>query len=276
MQSAGAAPYSWKIGVFDDRPQIDRNILYLNRGDGTYAEIARYAGLEASEWTWSSVFLDVDLDGYEDLLCATGHMFDTQDLDAEARIRAMGPWRRDLIPQKLLQFPRLEMPKVAFHNRGNLTFEEVGAAWGFDHSGVSHGMALADLDHDGDLDIVVNNLNAVAGIYRNESAAPRVAVRLKGLAPNTRGVGAKIWLYGGAVPMQSQEMICGGRYLSSDEPMRVFAAGSMSNDMRIEVKWRSGKRSVVNGAKANRIYEIDEAGAIEVQSSKLKAQSSKF
>jgi enediyne biosynthesis protein E4 len=78
----------------------------------------------------------------------------------------------------------------------------------------------------GDLDVVVNNLNGAAGIYRNESNAPRVAVRLKGRAPNTRGIGARIWLYGGAVPMQSQEMICGGRYLSSDDPMRVFAAGT--------------------------------------------------
>src|SRR5206468_9125249 len=100
-----------------------------------------------------------------------------------------------------------------------------------------------------------------AGVYRNESNAPRVAVRLKGQPHNTRGIGAKIWVYGGAVPMQSQEMICGGRYLSSDEPMRVFAAGSPTNEMRIEVRWRSGKRSVVHGAKANRIYEIDEAQA---------------
>src|SRR4029077_20580136 len=137
-----------------------------------------------------------------------------------ARIQAKGPWRRDLIPQKLLMFPKMKQVKVAFRNRGDLTFEEVGRDWGFDQVGVGHGMAVADLDNDGDLDVVVNNLNGPAGIYRNDSAAPRVAVRLKGLAPNTRGIGAKIGLDGGAVPMQSQEMICGGRYLSSDEPMR--------------------------------------------------------
>src|SRR6185369_10467040 len=158
-------------------------------------------------------------------------------------------------------FPRLDAPKVAFRNRGDLTFDDVSATWGFDTRGVSHGMCLADLDGDGDLDVLINNLNGAAGVYRNEGNAPRVAVRLKGLAPNTRGIGARITLYGGAVPMQSQEMICGGRYLSSDDPMRVFAAGNPTNKMRMEVKWRSGMRSVVNGVKANRIYEVEESGA---------------
>ena len=114
MQLAASDPYYPQVGIFEDRPQFDRNTLQLNRGDGTYAEIAYYAGLEASEWTWSAILLDVDLDGYEDLLCATGQMFDTQDLDAEARIQAKGPWRRDLIPQKLLMFPKMPQPKSRF------------------------------------------------------------------------------------------------------------------------------------------------------------------
>jgi hypothetical protein len=141
-----------------------------------------------------------------------------------------------------------------------LTFEESGKQWGFDFPGVSQGMALADLDNDGDEDVIVNNLNGPLLIYKNNASAPRVAVRLKGAGANTKGIGARIKVFGGPVPMQSQEIICGGRYLSSDEPMRVFAA-SATNELRIEVLWRTGKQSIVSDAKANRIYEIEEPRA---------------
>ena len=260
MQIAGMDPYEIKLGVFDDRPQLDRTVLQWNRGDGTYADVASYAGLENSEWNWSVVFLDVDLDGYEDLLAATGHMFDTQDLDAQARIQAAGPYTRATTPKKLLMLPPLAQAKLALRNRGDLTFTDSSEAWGFHQVGVSHGMALADLDNDGDLDVVVNNLNAPLGLYRNETPAPRLAVRLQGLPPNTAGIGARIVVTGGPVT-QSQEMMCGGRYLASDDSMRVFATGSPDRLLQIEVLWRSGRRSVVTDARPNCLYEIIEPSA---------------
>jgi hypothetical protein len=108
----------------------------------------------------------------------------------------------------------------------------------------------------------VNNLNDAAGLYRNNTSAPRLAVRLRGSPPNTRGIGARIQVTGGPVD-QSQEMLCGGRYLSCDDTLRVFAAGSLTNRLRIAVTWRSGKRSVVPAALPNCLYEIAETGATE-------------
>jgi hypothetical protein len=226
------------------------------------------------------MFLDVDLDGYEDLLITCGYGFDTQDRDADNRINALGPWPREQVPFKLLMYPRLPLPCVAFRNRGDLTFEEVSHAWGFDTVGYSHGMAAADLDGDGDLDVVVNHLNQAAGLYRNDSAAPRVAVRLKGRPPNTRGIGAKVNVFcapsAGAPPArQSQEILSGGRYLSSDDSLRVFAAGRTPANLSLEVLWRSGQRSFLDAVQPNHLYEIQEptpvsdASGSATQSSRL-------
>jgi len=251
-------------GVFENRLDYMVNTLFLNRGDGTYAEVAAMAGLDATEWSWAALFLDVDLDGFEDVLISNGHERAARSLDVSEKLRLLREGRqltREQIFENRKLFLRQNSANLAFRNRGDLTFEDTSAAWGFNFDGVSHGMATADLDNDGDLDVVVNNLNDACSFYRNDSRAPRLAVRLKGLAPNTHGIGARITVTGGAVAAQSQEMMCGGRYLSSDEPVRVFAAGSLTNDMSIAVAWRSGKRSVVRGVKANRVYEVDEAQA---------------
>jgi hypothetical protein len=259
------------IGMFANRSQLMRNTLFHNRGDGTFEEIANYSGLSASDWSWQPLFLDVDLDGYPDLIIPAGNLKDVQDKDANAVIEAhQHSWRgftnqadrqRAFTQERLANlrlYPGLAMPIVTFRNNGDLTFSETTEQWGTNQRGVHQSMAVGDFDGDGDLDLVVNNLNGAASLYRNESSAPRIAVRLRGRAPNTQGIGAKVRLLGGAIPVQSQEIVCGGRYLSGSDPIAVFAAGRKREGMTIEVEWRTGKRSFTPNIQANRIYEIDE------------------
>jgi hypothetical protein len=270
-------------GLIEDRPQIPRNTLFRNCGDGTFQEIAEYAGVTASDWSWQAVFLDVDLDGYEDILIPTGYLEDEGNMDlmhTKQELRRTGrlvppklgpdgrPERRSRQEQKTQELYQMIMltepintPVVGFHNVGNWKFEDAGPAWGLTQPAIHQGIAMADLDNDGYLDFVVNNLGSCASVYRNHCAAPRVAVRLKGRPPNTQAIGAKIKLLRGAVPMQSQEVVCGGLYLSGSDPMRVFAAGK-SQSMAIEVTWRNGRQTLLDDVKPNRLYEIDEAGAV--------------
>lgn len=246
-------------GDYLTRPQMQRNALQLNRGDGTFAEVSRLAGVEGSGWSWSVLFLDVDLDGWEDILVGTGHPWDLMDGDTQMRLRNRLQdidWRR-----MSWEFPSLAIPNYAFRNRGDLAFEDVSRAWNFGtEDDVSHGMAAGDLDGDGDLDVVVNRLNAPAAVLRNEAGAPRLAVRLVGTAPNTAGIGAAVRVLGGPVPIQEKEITAGGLYLSHNETLASFATGR-ADSVTIEVRWRDGRVSRVPGARPDRLYEIHESGA---------------
>ncbi len=248
-------------GEIDRRKQVPRNMLLLNRGDGTYADASFYAGLTDSDWSWATLFLDVDLDGDEDLLISNGHVLDIMDADTQIRLnRTLTEESR----QSLLGFGRFPSRNVAFRNDGALRFTEVGEEWGFGpEEDISHGMAAGDFDGDGDLDLIVNRLGEVALVLRNETTAPRIAIRLEGRPPNTQGIGATIRVLGGPVPEQRKEVSLGGSYLSSSDPLSVFAA-SEGEEHTILVRWRSGAVSRVAGVMPNRLYVIEQSGAVEV------------
>lgn len=257
--SGSRSPVQRAPGAREDREEFPRNCLYWNRGDGTWAEIANHAGVAATGWSWTPLFLDVDLDGWEDLLVSNGHGHDVNDRDVNERTKARSGQNVQATKNLLLAYPRLEPPKFAFRNRHDLTFDNTSEAWGFSSTRIAHGMIGVDFDDDGDLDVVANAMEGPPLIYRNNGSAPRVAVRLKGVAPNTAGIGAEIVVRGGSVE-QKQAILAGGQYLSHSQTQRTFAAGSGA--MSLEVHWPAGTVSRVAGVRPNHLYEVDEAGAV--------------
>ena len=258
-QNPTHTPLPKRVGLTPDRAQWMRNTMQLARGDGTWAQVADFAGVAATDWSWGAAFLDVDLDGYEDLLVVNGHRWDIRDADTFERIAHSAPripWNREQG-----EFPRLAVKSVALRNNGDVSFRDVSHDWGFGvDDAISQGIALADFDGDGDLDVIVTRLGAPPVVYRNESPAPRVGIRLTGAMPNTAGIGAVVTVRAASLPVQSREMTSGGYYLSGSDAQLAFATGRDSL-ITIEVKWRDGRRTVLRDVRANREYDIDERSA---------------
>src|SRR5699024_9693932 len=250
-------PVRVEVGDIRNLPQYTQNTLYLNRGDNSFAEIANHSGVEASGWSWATAFMDVNLDGHQDLLINTGYEYDAQDLDTNARLSRRSkeePNNLERYRRGQLLYPPLNLPNRIYKNEGDLKFTDVSQSWGFTQEDVSHGLAIADFNGDGALDMVSNRMNQEAGVYKNTSGAPRIAVRLIGSSPNTQAIGARVTLQGGE-QLQQKQIVSGGDYMSGSDPQLMFAVNNSNYKQELNITWPNGTKSTIDSVQANRIYE---------------------
>jgi len=245
--------------------QYVRNMLHLNNGPGIpFSEIGLMAGVYQTDWSWAPLFGDVDNDGLRDLLVTNGFPRDITDKDFANYRADVGNIATNR--QLLDSIPIVKIPNYAFRNTGNLGFQDSGENWGLNKPSFSNGAALVDLDGDGDLDYVVNNINDPAFIFENKlneskTATNYLRLKLKGPIGNFQGLGAKVLLRPTTESLLYQEMQVVRGYMSSIEDVLHFGLDSVDTVGELTVIWPDGKESKLSNVPTNQVLVIDHASA---------------
>jgi len=246
--------------------QFMRNTLLINTGSDRFQEAANLSGLDSTDWTWSIKFGDLDSDGFVDLFVTNGVGRNMNDSDAGKAYKAlMEAGENQAAEQQLLKMKPLKEKNLAFKNTGDLAFQNMAEVWGVDHLGVSQGASLVDLDRDGDLDLLVSNMNEPLGIYRNEiTSGNNLLVKLKGTQSNSHGLDAKVTVRAGDLELV-RYMTSSRGFMSADDPVLHFGLGDHTQIDCVTVDWPSGIRQQFENIPANQITIITEGTAGQVQ-----------
>ncbi|HEU5051937.1 MAG TPA: VCBS repeat-containing protein [Hanamia sp.] len=254
--------------------QYVRNTLQLNEGprtlpndslgDPIFSDIGFYAGISQTDWSWTPLVTDFDNDGYRDIIITNGYPRDVTDHDFTSFRQQTSTVAS--MSFMLDQIPQVKLANYAFRNNGNLTFSNVSSDWGITKPSFSNGAAYADLDNDGDMDMIVNNINDEAFVYENTTMDDKakhpnyLAVKLNGDSLNINGLGAWVELhYKGHQQVYEQTPYRG--YLSTDQIEPHFGLGNVSVVDTVIVKWQSGKEQVLTNVKANQTIKVFEKDA---------------
>lgn len=253
--------------------QVMRNMLQLNNGNGTFSDIGQMAGVARTDWSWSALAADYDLDGYKDLYVTNGIAKDVTSQDyvkylADPRTMAMATASKG----KHVDFKALidamtstRLVHYAFRNNGNLTFANVTDSWGLGTPSFGSGAAYGDLDGDGALDIVVNNVNDEAFVYRNNVRALNkdghyLQLKLEGDGENRFAIGARVTVRAGAQTLYQEQSPTRG-FESSVDYVLTFGLGKIDTVQSVVVDWPDGRVSTLGRVAANRRITVSQAGA---------------
>ncbi len=246
--------------------QFSRNMLQLNNGNGTFSEIGQLAGVSNTDWSWTALCADYDLDGQKDLFITNGYVKDYTNMDFLKFSTELATESQKKLPQnellkELLQkMPGSKTENYMFKNNGNLTFSKVTKDWGLGGLGFSSGATYADLDNDGDLDLVVNKINDYAGVYRNNAETlvknNYIKIKLKSDAPNVDAIGASVSVHAGGQQFFQQNIPSRG-YESSVDRNLVFGLGKNAVIDSIVVIWSDDKMQVLTQVKPNQTLAIE-------------------
>ena len=247
------------------QPQYSRNTLQLNRDGMHFSDIGYFAGVAASDWSWAPLFADLDNDGYKDLFVSNGIYRRPNDLDYISDISSDGVQASlgDVMTREnmalLKKMPQVPLPNYAFRNNGDSTFTNMATAWGLATPSFSNGAVYVDLDNRGALDLVVNNVNAPAAIYRNRArelnGSHYLTVRLRGAGANTEAIGARVTVVAGGKRQMLEEFPTRG-FLSSVDSRLHFGLGTATTADSIVVVWPDRRSQVLTHVGVDRLLEL--------------------
>ena len=257
--------------------QYMQNTLQLNNGNQSFSEIAYYAGVAMTDWSWGALLFDMNNDGYKDIFVSNGIYHDVTNQDfmdffaddiIEKMIRTGKKVRVDSIVSKM---PSTPISNYAFKNNGDLTFSNVVKPWGFEEASFSNGTAYGDLDNDGDLDLVINNVNQTSFVYKNETnnstSNTAIQIKLKGIGKNTFGIGTKVNIYWKKEIIQQQLQPSRG-FQSSVDYVMTIGTGKQTIIDSLVITWPDNSQQIQKNIATNQLLVFDQKDATNITAQK--------
>ena len=262
----------------DFSQQYIQNTLQLNNGNNTFSEVAYFSGVAKTDWSWAGLLFDMDNDGNRDIFITNGINHDLTDLDfvnffANEIIQKMAlTGRKQAIDSIINKMPVKPQPNYAYKNNGDITFDNANKEWGFETPSLSNGVAYGDLDNDGDLDMVINNVNMLPFVYRNNSDSLTtnnyLKIKLEGDQVNKFGVGSTVKIYHNNKIYVQDQMPSRGFQSSMDYVMTI-GLGKATKVDSLRIIWPNNKTQKWNNIEVNSTLTLKQSEATEIQSSLL-------